>query len=344
MHRRALVTGLACTLVLVPVAALAHEGDSGHGRAASTTSSEAAPGAEQGEHAAEGEEKEPDWEAGLDFVGGATSIDVLSEGRPTRVELPPANVPNSTRITSLSFIPGLERHIGPKLTLGARIPIIDGDLRSRDNSADPRSVFMAGNLELEGRYQVLARRTWQLFGTLGIALPTGGGGEPPTDAEVAADPTKRFDYRKIDRWAAARAASFARGGYESALFEPGRFGIIPKVSALVKAGNLSLAPMVKVENLIDVTGDAKDKYVGEIVGGVRAGYLVAAHVEPALNAWVAATFTSTDEKDTTFVVAEPGVRFPFERIAPEAGVILPFVGHLWDDKTWGLRLAVTGEF
>jgi hypothetical protein len=102
--------------------------------------------------------------------------------------------------------------------------------------------------------------------------------------------------------------------------------------------------MVKVENLIDVTGDAKDKYVGEIVGGVRAGYLVVPHVEPAVNAWVAATFTSTDEKDTTFVVAEPGVRFPFERIAPEAGVILPFVGHLWDDKTWGLRLAVTGEF
>ncbi len=347
MRRITLLFGLAA--FLVPLAASAHDGDSGHGAAASggaSASTEAAPGAEKAEQP-EHEEKEPDWEAGIDFVGGSTTMDVLNAGRPTRIELPPANIQDSTRVTTFTFLPSLERHIGPKLSVGVRIPIIDGELRSRTGQADPRSVLMAGNLELEGSYKLAAGRTWDLFGVLELALPTGGGVEPPKADEVAADPTKRFQYQKIDRWATARGASFARGAFDSALFEPGRLGIIPKATGTVKAagGKLEVKPTLKVENLIDVTGDAAEKYVGEIVGGVRVGYLVVPHVQPALSGWVSATFTSTEEKDTTFVVVEPAVKFPFERVAPEVGVIVPMpVGHLWDDKTWGLRLAVAGEF
>ncbi|HEY8073814.1 MAG TPA: hypothetical protein VIF62_06890 [Labilithrix sp.] len=347
MRRITLLFGLAA--FLVPLSAFAHEGDSGHGPAASGSGSVSTEGAAGPEHAegAEPEEKEPDWEASLDFVGGLTTMDVLNEGRPTRIELPPQNIFDSTRVTTLSFVPALERHFGPKLTVGLRIPIIDGELRSRTGAADPRTVLMAGNLELEGSYKFLARKNLDVFGVLEIALPTAGGAEPPTPDQVAETPTKSFDYQKIDRWATARGASFARGAFDSALFEPGRIGIIPKVTATLKAvgGKLEVKPTVKVENLIDVTGDAAQGYLGEFVGGVRVGYLVVPHVQPALSGWVSATFTSTDEKDTTFVVVEPAVKFPFERVAPEVGVIVPMpVGHLWDDKTWGLRLAIAGEF
>jgi hypothetical protein len=318
-------------LVLLPLSAQAAEG-------------EPAP-AEKGEGKAE-EEKEPDWEATADFVGGSTSTDVLNEGRPTRVELPPANVFDSTRITTFSFVFGLERHIGKKLTVGARMPIIDAELRSRSGAADPRSVFMAGNLELEGEYKIAHAKTWEVFGALGLAIPTGGGKEQPTADEVAADKEKRFDYRRYDRWAAGRAASFVRGAYDSALFEAGRFGIVPKVGAEWKAGKLSVEPTLKVENLIDVTGDAAESYIGELVGGVRASYLVVPHVEPLLHAWASAVFAGAgQEKDTTFIVVSPGVKFPFEHVVtPEVGAIVPLVGHLWDDKTWGVRVAVVGEF
>lgn len=331
MARIAVVTGLVVTLISLPFAAYA-EG-------------EPPPAGEHAEHAAEHEEKEPDWEASADFVAGNTSMDVLNAGRPTRLELPPANIFDSTRVTAYSFLFGLERHIGEKISVGVRLPIVDAELRSRTGSAEPRSVFIAGNLELEGAYKIAKGKSWDVYVGLGLALPTGGGKEQPTAEEVEKDKQNRFDYSRYDRWAAGRAASFVRGAYESALFEAGRFGIVPQVTANWRSGKLSVRPQLKVENLIDVTGDAKESYVGEIVGGVRVGYLVVPHVEPGLRAWANATFTSTEEKDTTFVVVEPGVKFPFEHVVtPEVGAIVPVVGHLWDDKTWGVRVAVVGEF
>src|SRR3954466_5710148 len=59
-----------------------------------------APGAPEGEKK---EEEEPRWEIIGDVVGGATTPEVLNAGRPTRLESPPANVFDSTRVTAYSF-------------------------------------------------------------------------------------------------------------------------------------------------------------------------------------------------------------------------------------------------
>ena len=297
---------------------------------------------EHGEHE-EGEEKEPDWEALVDFVGGAatTEKDVVTEGHVTGTGAPP-NLRDSTRITTYSFLVGLERRFGERFTVGARIPLIGAGLKSRSGEADSRSTFLVGNLELEGAFVIAKGEHWELAATLELALPTSGGKEPPTDAEIAAEPDKRFEYHAIDRFAAAHAASAARGAYETALFSPGHLGVIPKIHLKVHSGGLTVTPMVKVENLADTTGDAEKSYDGELVGGVRASYRVAKWLEPSANVWATWVFTEKDGFDVLAV--EPALRFPVGPITPQIGVILPLAGHLADDKAWGVRAAVAAEF
>jgi len=300
------------------------------------------PGAEHAEAEEHEEEKEPEWEVQGDFVAGATTVSILDEGRPGRVELPPQNKFASFRATSLSLLAGLERSFGERFKVGARIPIVDADLQPRDGIADPRAEFALGNIELEAAYVLARGKNWNVVGTLELALPTAGGVAQPTQDEVAKEPEKVYEYRRYDRAAASRAANAARGAYESALFEVGHIGIIPKLSANVHSGKLTFTPMVKVENMLDVTGDEADSYVGELVGGVRAGYLAAKWVEPGLHVWANLTYTEHDAFEA--LVVEPNVRFPLGRVTPSVGLLLPVAGNLVDDKSWGLRLAAAAEF
>src|SRR5262249_14198498 len=147
---------------------------------------------------------------------------------------------------SYSLLVGLERRLTDRVAVGARIPILDAHLTSRTRAAASRSAFLAGNLELEGAFIALRGEGWQVVTSLEVALPTGGGTESPTAEEVGADPARRFEYQSLDRFAAARAASASRGAYESALFESGRLGIVPRVGASFHAGKVTIAPMVKV--------------------------------------------------------------------------------------------------
>jgi hypothetical protein len=295
---------------------------------------------------AEKEEAEPPWEVFADFVGGATTTEVLTAGRPTRVEQPPANVFDSTRVTAYTFLFGLERHLGERFTVGARMPIITADLTSRTGVAESRSATLAGNLELEGAFLIAHGATWDFEGTLEVALPTAGGTAPPSPAEVAAEPEKVFAYRSYDFFAAAHAASAVRGTYESALFEPGYFGLVPKLSANFRFSKLTVTPMVKVENLFDVTGKAEAVTINELVAGVRAGYRVVPAVEPGVHVWVRELHEHSHASDSNSAVGvvEPYVRFHQGGIKPFVSVILPFAGDLADDKTFGVRAGFVGEF
>jgi hypothetical protein len=297
---------------------------------------EHAEGKEHAEHE-EGEEKEPDWEALVDFVGGAATTEAVAEARATGAGAPPPII-DSTRITSYSFLVGLERRLGERITVGARIPLIVADLKSRTGDASSRSTFLVGNLELEGAFVIAKGEHWELGGTLEVALPTSGGKEPPAEIAEGAAP----NFHSADRFAASAAASATRGAYETALFAPGRLGIIPKVHLKVHEGGLTVTPMVKVENLLDTTGDAEKSYQGELVGGVRVSYRVARWLEPSANFWATWVFTEKDGFDVLAI--EPGLRFPVGPITPQAGVILPLAGHLADDKAWGVRVALGAEF
>ena len=290
-------------------------------------------------------EAEPNWDVAVDFVGGATTADVLTAGRLGPMDAPPANVFDSTRISAYSLLLGVERHFGDKLTLGVRVPFLTASLQSRTGLAESRSASAAGNVELEAAYVLLSGKSWNLVATLEVALPTAGGKEAPTQKEISDDPTKRFDYPRYDTFAAVHAAAATRGAYESALFEPGNLGLVPKLAANFRVGKLTLSPMVKLENLIDVTGTAEEVYINELVVGLRASYRVAPAVEPGVNVWLRELHEHTHSDDTfsTVAVAEPFVRFHFGAVKPSVSVILPFAGDLADAKTFGVRVGITGE-
>jgi hypothetical protein len=177
-----------------------------------------------------------------------------------------------------------------------------------------------------------------------VALPTGGGTEQPLATEVAADKEKHFAYRSIDRAALAKVAQWSRGSYDSALFEPGRLGFVPQVGARFTVGKATILPALKVENLIDVTGDASQRYVGELVAGVRGAYRVIDVVEPGLGLWTNITYTKTEEHNVDVGVVSPFVRFPLGHVTPEVGAIVPVFGQLADNKAFGIRAAINGTF
>jgi hypothetical protein len=285
----------------------------------------------------EGEEKEPDWEVTGDFVVGATTLDVLSEGKAGE-----RSAFDSTRVTAYSLLVGVERRLGERWKVGARIPLIAAHISSRTGDSESRSVALVGNLELEGAYIFAKGEHWEIEGSVEVALPTAGGKEQPSAHELAEEPELEFKPRSVDRYAAVRAASFTRGLYSSSLFESGRLGLVPRISGVVRAGDLTVVTTVKVENLIDVTGDAEQSYIGEITGGVRGSYKVATHFEPGLHVFINARYTSPAEFDA--LVLEPYVRFPVGPVIPQVGVLVPVAGDLADDKTFGVRAAVTGEF
>lgn len=337
--------GLALGTVLLLVPAIASAHDDPGSQKASTATTPAAPADAEKEHA-EKEEAEPPWEVAADVIGGATTTDVLSPGRPTRIEQAPLNALDSTRISAYTFLFGVERHLGDRLTVGARFPLVAATLSSRTGISEDRSVVLGGNLELEGSFVLARGKNWDVGVALGVALPTAGGKEPPTAAEVAADPTKRFEYKRIDTFAAAHAASATLGTYDSALFEPGNLGIVPQIYANIRISELTITPTLKVENLIDVTGDSDETYVNEIVAGVRAGFRVTPAFEPGVHVWVRDLHQQAHSENTSSAVGvvEPYLRFHLGAFKPAVSAILPFAGDLADAKTFGVRGGFVAEF
>ena len=291
-------------------------------------------------------EAEPEWGIDLDVVAGATTADVLTAGRPGPVEQPPANVFDSTRIVAYSLLVGVERNLGPRFKIGARMPFVTATLTSRSGLAESRSVSVAGNLEFEAAYVLLHGKSWSLVATFEVALPTAGGNEPPSESEVRNEPTRRFDYPRYDSFAAVHAGAAVHGAYESALFEPGNLGLIPKLAAYFRFGKLSVSPLVKLENLFDLRGENEEVYINELVVGVRAGYRAIHAVEPGVRLWVRELHehAHADDSYSTVAVVEPYVRFHVGAVQPSVSAILPFAGDLADAKTFGVRAGIAAEF
>jgi hypothetical protein len=301
-----------------------------------------------GEGEGEEEEEEKKGEAFLDLVLGWGKVPFALQNLPgspmnpspyltySAADAVPSNVQ--------SFILGGEFEVAEHIVIGARMPFTFAGF-SPDNQTG-RATTGVGNLELEGAYEKKINRALEVSGALGIALPFAAGNEIPPDLNNA--PAGTVDSTAFDRFSLSKAAAAARGFEDNALFEPQRFGIIPKVEVEYHwKKKLELSGYVKLENLIGTQNTSDPnyvRYVGELVPGVSGGYRIIPQLEPRLRMWLNATFAGPDEDKKTSFALEPQVVGHLGSFEPYIGVIVPLAGPPHDNGFVGVRLGVGGRF
>jgi hypothetical protein len=243
---------------------------------------------------------------------------------------------DSTESNVQSFLLGGSLEIAEHLGIGARMPFTFASF-SPDGSPS-RGTSAPGNLELEGEYSAPVAHGLRLIAALGVALPTATGTEIPPG--LTNQPAGATDVTAYDRWSLSKAAAYARGYEDNALFEPDRLGLVPKVGLSYRLRGLSIEPHVKVENLIGTTSSLDASYVGELVASLRVGYWVHRQFEVAVKGWVNAGFAGTSDDKTTAASLEPALVLRFGPVRPYAGVIIPLAGPPSDNHFVGLRVGV----
>jgi hypothetical protein len=239
-----------------------------------------------------------------------------------------------------SFIFALSFEVAKHLDVGLRAPLTFATFNP--DGAASRNTVAAGNVELEGEYSGAIARGLRLFGSLGVALPTADGNEIPNPLVNA--PVGSIDQGSFDHYSLAKAAAFARGYEDNALFEPNRFGLVPKIGLLYRTHGLSIEPYIKVENLIGTSSNLENSYVGEFVGALRVGYWIHKEFEVAVRGWFNTGFAGGDEDKKTSAAVEPQVVLRFGPVRPYAGLILPVAGPPNDNGFIGARIGVSASF
>ena len=339
----------------------AHAEGAGASASASTSGEFSADGTHPGEESGEGEEgeeKEPKLAVWIDAVFGFGDVPALNTTPPTTLGTLPTHNLENTHVASDSYILGASYKLGESLELGARIPIVHANL-GPEGLQQSRGTTTIGNLEIFAAYEKELNKKLKIIPELGIALPTAVGDELPTGAEVANEPEKQFDTNALDRFSALQAASASRGLEESALFESKRLGIIPKIELEYKMNRLTIAPYVKMENLIATSSSLEKGYLGEIVPGFLAAYGVTKWLDVGLRGWASIAFDKEDHDNNALIVVEPQLRAHFGPIHPVVGLLLPIFpvtgpGNtynppepyepVFDPRFLALRVAVAGKF
>jgi hypothetical protein len=360
MRARVAVLGalwVAGTL-MVAAGALANEGKPSKGGSgpggASSSQPGGGPGAEGGRPmGAEGrsggteasgeQEQETPFRVGLDVVVGTGQTAIANSAQPTAVEAAPGNTLGTSQVTTESLLVGASVEVHD-FEFGARIPLTFGQINPTGEASRAISAF--GNLELEVEYTHHFSEALALRYALGIALPTAQGQDVPAKAsDLVINANGIIDQSSYDRGVLNLAAASSRGLEETALFEVSRFGIVPKVELVYEKRGLVLEPYVKLENLIDTSGKADHKYLGELVIGGRVAYRLLKHVEPTVRIWtnLRGELTGISE-DKPVAAVEPQLRFPFHNVTGIVGGILPFAGPLTSPYFLGIRAGLVVRF
>ena len=124
----------------------------------------------------------------------------------------------------------------------------------------------------------------------------------------------------------------------------GRLGLSPAAGAIIRSGKITARPLAKVEGLVDVTGEAQDTVLVELVGGGGAGYRVHPMLEPELSAWANVAVTSQKTREANGVTLEPGARLQLGPVTGLVSVLVPVVGQLSTAKTLAFHAGVQGSF
>jgi hypothetical protein len=244
----------------------------------------------------------------------------------------------STNVQSFIFAGSFE--LGRHVDVGVRAPLTFATFNP--NGSPSRNTVAAGNVELEGAYSGTVAHGLRLIGSLGVALPTADGNEIPSPLVNA--PVGSIDQASFDHYSAAKAAAFARGYEDNALFEPNRFGLVPKIGLLYRNHGFSIEPYLKVENLIGTSSNLANGYVGELVGALRVGYWIHKEFEVAVRGWFNTGFAGGSDDKVTSAAVEPQIVLRFGPVRPYLGLLLPVAGPPNDNGFIGARIGVSATF
>lgn len=274
-----------------------------------------------------------------DFVLGFGKGPLALQNPATSLSTLPGYRPGAAQVTSESLILGAAIKVLPHTSIGLRLPLSFGTFHPP--GADTRGTAALGNIEIEGEYERHLEPDLAFLGVLGVSLPTAQGDPIPENLEQLSN--QQVDQGAYDKGGINRAAAYSRGLEENALFFPKRLGINPKVGIIYRNGGFSVAPYIKMENLIGTT-KSTNGYLGELVPGVRVAYR-AGHFEPALKAWATVAFAGAEEDEKKVGLAlEPQVALHLENVRWVLGAVVPVVGPAADPQFIGIRLALAGAF
>jgi hypothetical protein len=306
---------------------------------------------EEGEHA-EGADKGDKGErkheekavvVGVDLVLGFGKVPFAVQngvGAGPNPQTPTYSATDKTSSNVQSFVFGASAEVAEHLGVGVRVPLTFATFNPDGFSS--RSTTAVGNVEFEGEYGIHLGKGLKLTPALGVALPTA----PGVELDPALSNATNVDQSGFDRFSLSKAAAAARGYEDNALFEPRRWGIIPKLALEIRpVHGLNIEPFVKLENLVSSSpSDIQPTYVGELVYGLRAGYWIQKQFELALKFWANTTFAGADEDKTTSAALEPQIVLRFGPVRPYAGVIIPLAGPPQQNNFFGIRLGVAAAF
>lgn len=276
---------------------------------------------------------------GADFVLGFGQGPIARQNAPSSLSTLPTFRHGDSQVTSESVILGAAVKVFPHTALGVRLPLAFGVFHPHDEES--RGAAVLGNIEIEGEYERHLSHDLAFLAILGVSLPTAQGDAIPDNLEQLSN--LQVDKGSYDKGGINRAAAFSRGGEENALFEPKRLGINPKLGIVYRTGGLTIAPYVKMENLIGTTSST-NSYLGELVPGVRLSYRAGAVVEPALKVWANIAYAGSEEEKKVGVALEPQIAAHLENVRWLLGVIIPVAGPAADPQFVGVRLAIAAAF
>lgn len=280
---------------------------------------------------------------GADLVLGWGKVPFAVQNPPgsgASPQVPTYSRADKTSSNVQSLILSASAEVVEHFEIGVRVPITFATFNP--DGAPSRSTSGAGNVELEGEYGAPIAKGLRLVGALGLALPTASGTELPEDLDHA--PAGSVDQSGYDRFSMNKAAAYARGYEDNALFEAGRFGIIPKLGLLYRTHGLSVEPYLKVENLVATDSTLATNYVGELVGALRVGYWIHKQFELAARVWFNTGFAGAADDKTTSGAVEPQVVLRFGPVRPYAGLLVPFAGPPNENSFIGARVGVSAGF
>ena len=295
-----------------------------------------------GRQGASGEGKDADEDktlsVGVDFVVGAATTNAVTQNVPASLQPAGNTTIDPSKVTTYSFIFGGGIELCKHFELGLRVPFQAGTITSPTYT---RGASSLGNIELTPELALPLNEGLELRLALGIALPTAQGTPIPATAADVPSLGIGIDQSGYDRAAVQKAVSMARGYEEDELYEPDHFGLAPKITlSWFEHAKWHVDPWVKYDALIATSSD--QKFIGELVFGLNAGYSVTKVFEPALRVWGNVPVTGADF--TAVAVVEPELRFHAGDGVLLAGVILPVAGPLTSPYAFGVRLGAGIRF